>query len=194
MFLNCSPETAVSKLLPHNCSPASAVPQLLTPNCCSATAVLQLLPSSFCPATATQQLQLISCNCYPKIAFLQLHNLYYYILFDLDFRPERPSCIPPRRFAQYSPIILQKLCLPCANWCGVTVGWILSLAREIAAMMLNCGYEFQYGYCHVAFAVFHQFLNSADTISQNQTPVINPRDLKKKSIVLNFCLLFVLQS
>ena len=91
-------------------------------------------------------------------------------------------------------IILQKLCLPCAYWCGVTIGWILSLAREIAAMMLNCGYEFQYGYCHVAFAIFHQFLNSADTISQNQTPVINPRDLKKKSIVLNFCLLFVPQS
>ena len=76
----------------------------------------------------------------------------------------------------------------------MTVGRILSLAREIATVMLNCGYEFQYGYCHVPLAVFHQFLNSADTISQNQTPVINPRDLKKKSIVLNFCLLFVPQS
>ena len=73
----------------------------------------------------------------------------------------------------------------------MTVGRVLSLAREIATVMLNCGYEFQYGYCHVPLAVFHQFLNSADTISQNQTSVINPRDLKKKSIVLNFCLLFV---
>ena len=119
-------------------------------------------------------LKRLSLYCYPATAIspqLLFCNFFY------SFRNFRSNMV-----------------LPCANWGGMTVGRILSLACEIATVMLNCGYEFQYGYCHVAFAVFHQFLNSTDTISQNQTPVINPRDLKKKSIVLTFCLLFVPQS
>ena len=59
----------------------------------------------------------------------------------------------------------------------MSIGGILCLTSEIAVMVFDCCSEFQNGNGDITFAVVHQFLNCADTISQNETSVIDPGDL-----------------
>lgn len=49
--------------------------------------------------------------------------------------------------------------------------------------MLDCGHKFQNGHRDITFAIVHQFLNSADTVGQNETSVVHPSDLEMHFLV-----------
>ena len=77
-------------------------------------------------------------------AFLQLHNLYSYILFDLDFRPERPKCLQNhviRLDKEKHSFILIKLFLLLSFNKSVKILWIKSKytdnSKEVCTVFPN---------------------------------------------------------